>query len=342
MNGCEAAPPSRIRTAVWVAGVVALVALVICGCLLVPTLQTRWVVSDFDLHRAPDEPADETNQALVKRLGGSESAAARLKAYLASSRWLAPKKASAIMLLAACGRHGVRPLEELLQSDDEGVRLRALRALSRMGSEARSATPALVKALNDREEKIRQGAASLLGLIGAREQSTVSALARALGDPDALVRAYAAGALGRIGDDAQSASRALTLALSDSDYRVRASAAHSLGQIGGPHEGTIAKLRQLLGDSKLIVRIWAAWSLCRLDNTPEDAIGVLRVLGTSKDVYLRKQAIGCLCLLAPTGAKAVLEVLEKARDDSDLEIRQMVASALADAYLRAEPEEYNE
>ncbi len=87
-----------------------------------------------------------------------------------------------------------------------------------------------MKRLTAPDPRTRSLAASALGEMRAR--TAVPALIRALDDGDARVRRAVVEALGQIGPAAKTAIPALTRALSDDDPEVRVKARHTLERIG--------------------------------------------------------------------------------------------------------------
>jgi HEAT repeat protein len=141
-----------------------------------------------------------------------------------------------LILLGACrakapyeGR-GVAELERMLRDANPAVQAQGAYGLSRLGSEARSAVPALIAALK-KESLVRQNAALALGQIGPDARDAVPALCEALGDSEWTVRRHAALALGHIGPQARQAIPALHKLSRDLDPLVRQAAKTALQQI---------------------------------------------------------------------------------------------------------------
>jgi HEAT repeat protein len=135
---------------------------------------------------------------------------------------------------------GVAELEQMLRDANPAVQAQAAYGLSRLGSEARYAVPALIDALK-KQSLVRQNAALALGQIGPDARDAVPALAAALGDSEWAVRRQAAIALGRIGPSARPAIPALQKLRRDPDPLVRKAAQEALKQIGAEKPGEAKK-----------------------------------------------------------------------------------------------------
>ena len=116
-------------------------------------------------------------------------------------------------------------LVPLLTDPDVGVRLRAARALGRMGDP--QAVPALIEALGHSDDLIAGEAADALALMG---EAALQPLIEVLGNRDPHLRWHAAKALGQMGDPR--AADALIFALNDEDFGVRWLAAKGLATMG--------------------------------------------------------------------------------------------------------------
>ncbi|GAF82277.1 unnamed protein product, partial [marine sediment metagenome] len=86
-------------------------------------LATHRVVKQFSPAIPPGVryPTEHAREA-VERLGGPRSAASCLQFYLWMPERLAPNKFGAAMLLAACGKPGVRALIDAFGHNDPKVR----------------------------------------------------------------------------------------------------------------------------------------------------------------------------------------------------------------------------
>lgn len=120
-------------------------------------------------------------------------------------------------------------LTALVREADPGTRYLAAQALSKIGDEAESAVPTLLKALRDDDMWLRAAVTGALIQIG---NPSVPGLTKALFDDNKAVRRAAAKALGRIGSER--AVSALTVALKDSDHAVKQFSAEALRRINTP------------------------------------------------------------------------------------------------------------
>jgi HEAT repeat protein len=104
-----------------------------------------------------------------------------------------------VTALAAFGplaRDAVRALINIvLRRDDDDMRVGAIRALEAIGTDAAPAIPALISVLTQGSDRVRRAAAVLLGKFGPAARSALPALRRALNDPDADTRRFASDAI---------------------------------------------------------------------------------------------------------------------------------------------------
>jgi HEAT repeat protein len=137
------------------------------------------------------------------------------------------ERAEAIKLLGAQAYAPAVPyLAELVENADPGTRYLAAMALSKIGDEAESAVPSLLKALRADDMFLRMATTGALINIGA---PAVSGLIRALFDQNAAVRRASAKALGKIGS--KDAINALKVAAKDGDAGVSRLAAEALSRL---------------------------------------------------------------------------------------------------------------
>jgi HEAT repeat protein len=136
----------------------------------------------------------------------------------------------AVKTLATLGPEAVAGLRQALSSSKRQARVRAARALGKIGAAAQPAVPALIDALADADPSVGFYSEGPLLAVGP---GAVDGLIAALRDQRADVRAHAARILGRLApENARSAVDALSEALRDDDSEVRRQAAYALGAIG--------------------------------------------------------------------------------------------------------------
>ncbi len=184
--------------------------------------------------------------------------------------------------LRALGSYGpeaaddVSDLARVLREDvKRGNRGEAALSLSKMGTAAREAVPALTQALSDSDIRVRMNAIVALIQLGTAARSAVPALIATLQDPrnqknlglfPMTLREMAAVALGRASAGSADAVSALTQALEDAaTYQMRIAAILGLGAIGGEARSSVPLLRALLHDSNEGVREVAQEALQKID-----------------------------------------------------------------------------
>jgi HEAT repeat protein len=217
-----------------------------------------------------------------------------------------------------------KPLQEWvaqLQSPSAKDRQRAVEALGVLGTQARSALPALVPALKDHDVHVRVAATEALISAGP---AAVPLLTGALWSEDDGTRFSAVLALGQIGGPARSATPSLLKRLED-DGIIRLRAAETLGLIGA-HDA-IPFLTPMLKDPAADARTAAAAALIRLGADANLVIPVLVDLLQEKDPGDRRVAVEQLLTLGREARPAVA-ALSKALQDENAPVRHGAALAL--------------
>jgi HEAT repeat protein len=207
----------------------------------------------LDAHTARNAGGEKFRIAAIQAIGAFGEAAASLVPDLIDAledddpyiRWFA---ARAIGAVGPRARAAVPALIGLLQSSTRLTRfgdntpadvrpqspatlqVMAAKALGKIGPEARTAVPALLRAMDDRDLMLRLVAAEALGGIGPEDPGIIPALARAMTDKvDVNLAQQAARALWVLGE---AGIPALVHALHDRDADVRVRAAGILTQSG--------------------------------------------------------------------------------------------------------------
>lgn len=204
----------------------------------------------------------------------------------------------------ALGRSAARRcrLASALQSEDRGVRLSAIHALSRV------------------DPRTRKAAAPLIGVLA--------------GDDEEL-RVAAARALGEMGDEAGEAVPAL-LEASKADDDLGPAARDALQKIRKAPRSTAPALVALLRDAEPHVRLKAAEFLCEMEQGDGECLAALLELVKRRDTKVRQQS----ALLARYGSvarEAVPALIEVVRNDTDQQTRLAAVAALGAVSPDARP-----
>ena len=165
------------------------------------------------------------------------------------------------------------------------------------------------------EARVRAFAAAVLGRMREQAKSALPALVRALGDEHVDVRSAARGALGRMGP---TAIPALTEALKNDNPRVRSAAAAALGAQGPAAEEAVPALLRAFQDEDRTVRIDAILAVGKTRVTSRAVVQeLIRVLEADKDDLVRLDALRVLNKMETSEAKeAILKYNKKAPDNT--------------------------
>jgi len=192
----------------------------------------------------------------------------------------------------------------------------------------------IVEALIDKNPSTRQAAAEALDKIGKKikdiikDNDIVSSLTMALYDEYPGVRHNAAKALGRFRD--KHASSALIERVYDKDPQVRCDAASSLGELRA--KNAIPSLLDLFKDNtnwdkKSLVRNACLIAMRKLGFRPTDSVPIL--IEYFNDDTLKAEIVKALARSYPPDAVETRDVLLKATNDPDDEVRKVAIEAIA-------------
>ncbi len=154
-----------------------------------------------------------------------------------------------IRALAKLGKNAKDAIPELTQAakgGDPAVRREAMLALAGMMPEAKEAFPVLTDGLKDPDKQMRMSTAQAMGLIGAEARPAVPALADMVKDKDKEIRLAALTALSRIGREARAAAPTLAETLRDPDDEIRDAAIEAAGALGPNGGSCVVNLLGLL------------------------------------------------------------------------------------------------
>jgi HEAT repeat protein len=220
-------------------------------------------------------------------------------------------------------------LVKQLRDKDEFVRLKAAKALGKLGADAKDALPALTDALKDEDADVRAVAKQAVATISdaldtTKKKDSLAKLERHLNaskDADEAVRMKAAGGLAKC--------------LSDTDEIIRLKAAQGLAEMGLDAKGTLPDLATASKDTDEAVRKMAKRAIEKI-NAAIDAQKAEQLSATvaplvtalkDKDV---KKRLGAAEKLGSMGAdaKEARELLVEMMLDSNAAIRVGAADAL--------------
>ncbi len=203
--------------------------------------------------------------------------------YLGSfSKMDSETRAAAGQALTKLDPHLLKRLEEELDAQEPGRRLRALQVLDTL-ERGNELMPALIKLMEDPDIRVRASTARSLGHVGNLE--ALRLLVRGLTDPDRRVRANAIEALGRSGD--RRLGSLLFPFLKHEDNRSRANAVRVLWQLGFPEAST--HLEAMLGSPSEAMRISGLWVLAQI-RWPDAAARLSRLTETDPSLRVRARA----------------------------------------------------
>ncbi len=152
-------------------------------------------------------------------------------------------------------------LVRLLRHKTASERLRAAKALGRLGWLARDAMPSLVGAVADEDAKVREAAAQAVGQMGP---DALPALAAMLTRDDKYVRRHAVWSLGKLGPLARPALPDLCRALKDIDPRTASGAAQALGNLGADGAEAVPHLAEAMRGTNIVLCRLAAKALSQI------------------------------------------------------------------------------
>lgn len=173
--------------------------------------------------------------------------------YKAMTEALKHKGEDAIYAFVKIGESAVNPLIQILEGDDNYVRINAARALGEIGD--KRAIKPLIQALED--DYVRKDAADALVKIG---EPAVKPLIQIFESGNKYVRCCVVNALAEIGD--KRAVKPFIQALESIDENISVLAAIALGEIGDKR--AIKPLTRKLNSMYLVVRINAEEALRKI------------------------------------------------------------------------------
>lgn len=265
--------------------------------------QARWGLIDL-IHSSADRDSDVANavQSAIPKLGIDKSQLASFKNLLTHRNWKA--------------------------------RYYGATFLGRLGAEAMSAVPALIKSAADRDSDVAKAAQTSIPKIGVHE-SLIPSLTTMLKSPHWKTRNYALSLLGELGPKAQSSLMAVFELLADRDDDNSKLAPKVLAKIG-PNSTHLNALVTKAGSVHWRLRQFALRLLSKIgkDNKKLVKTGLKSVRDTDPDV--RREALKMLVAIDSQGqglvAKSFLEFTIARRDK-----RKKLVQELGQLGTKAQP-----
>ena len=223
----------------------------------------------------------------------------------------------------AIGQESIAALRNALSADDERARVAAIDKLAGFGPAAKDAVDDLAVLLTDKSERVRAHAAYALGMIGLAAKSAGPALAKAVvDDPDVHVRREAVEAIETVQVDIQIAGPALAKALQDDEPGVRIAALDVLTDIGAPAVPILSKALE-----NEATRYWAALALGELGPVSKPAADALAKALDDNRPQVQNEVLIALAHVGPEAASAA-PALAKLLTSDDASVHDAAAYAL--------------
>lgn len=248
-----------------------------------------------------------------------------------------------LKLYGIAARPAIPAIIKTIGDSDVALRVNAIIALGMIGMNQEhvpGGVTALTRALSDTQGIVRYQAAMALGRLGSEAKSAIPALLNTLRDTTSWeIRHAGAFALGSVAVERKlppemRVIKALLGALSDVSSQVRLEAVLSLISLGPPDlladkKYTLDILNQLLvNDRNQIVKIWARVALMRMDKVVDSYVKEIGKMLKQSDPELRIHSARALATIG-SEAKTQVPYLVSQLDDKDLQVLYWVIVALA-------------
>ncbi len=205
------------------------------------------------------------------------------------------------------GRSALASLRELLQAEDEEVRLNAIAAIAAVAPGASDVTRLLVERLDDESELVQQVALKEIARLGAAAEAAVPALLGLLrGGNRAMLAAHA---LGEIARRPAEVVPALTAALARDPWAVKGTAAEALARFGAAAAPATDALLGLLAEEEPWVRQRATLALAAIGPQAHSALDRLRAANEA-DPTVRPALHTAIAAIDSDAAAALPRLLE--------------------------------
>lgn len=233
-----------------------------------------------------------------------------------------------IARMGEAAKSAVPALLRALGSKEAGVRSAATKALDKIGPVTAEVVPALTKAVADTDWGVQEAAIISLAGMGPAAKSSSPALIRALDNP--FVGEQSVAALIAVAPGDKDVLAVLVKALAHPNDKVRAAVLAALGKAGACGGDNLPLVIGALSDKRSEVRARAAEVLCGLgrDSAPQIVPALVKALD-DKDGGVRRSAVRSLGRMG-SGFPEVLTAIRGRLDDQDMNVCYESMDALAE------------
>ncbi|HVV99655.1 MAG TPA: HEAT repeat domain-containing protein [Planctomycetaceae bacterium] len=205
--------------------------------------------------------------------------------------------------LANIGAESVEHLGNALEKSSAVVRKYAVRSLQKIGTDASTALPQLMRTANDPDPAVRSAVVAALGAIDRQGDVCVPLLCELIRDTDTGVRRQALQSLGCFPATARTTVPEILSVLKDADSLVRLYAVTALACFPEEAETIVPAIIPLLDDDAPVVRGSTASALAKLGRMPKIAVPAL--LKSLQDRGTYSHCVGCICSQRHVSADAL-------------------------------------
>jgi HAD superfamily hydrolase (TIGR01484 family) len=234
----------------------------------------------------------------------------------------------AVSYICRFGPVAISPLTEALGNINSDIRKHAAHALSRIGTDAADAAPALIRLIDDPNSDVQANVVYALGKIGIAGEGVVDALIKVLGHRDSKLRWRAAYALGKIGPVRNQVVPALVRLTEDRYSKVRWHSVSALGKIGPVTDEVLPAITKAAEDKNLDVRRHAIKQLAKIGPDAAYAAPVLvRILENDSSIDIRANAAYALGRLGGKAEGALQALIKASLNDTSSVVREEASKA---------------
>lgn len=209
-----------------------------------------------------------------------------------------------------------KALEER-QSQDAVQRVRLVRLLESLSSDAREVVPDLIDCLVGQKAEVQAALELYLNRLAMPAASTVPRLTDLLQAPDKLRRLHAVRALGRAGPPSKTAAAALGMLVArDPEENIRVEAIQTLVRMGSDNNAAAAGCLLGLQDASFQVRHQAASAMTSFFTLDKEALPQLLAALQDPHPDIRNKIVQTLRNMGPTAIPALVEGTRQRGQDS--------------------------